>query len=295
MARRMAVHFCPALTVISRATSLTNRSNSGVPGAASGPRIEALRLSRSAMKRTLSRAMTGWVWSFIAVAAEPVKETTSCRVRWSSRSPVEPPMNCKRAGRQHVGLDHDPERGFGEIAGRRGRLDDRRHAGEQRRPELLEHPPDREVEGVDVDGDALERGVDVLADEAAALRQRLHLAVDQDPLVGQLAPALGGEGEERAGAALDVDPAVGAGRAGVVAELVQFLLARHDRVGERLEHPGALVEGQAPQRRPADLAGMVEHRREVEAAAAGLGDHLAGDGAAHSAGEPSPPFQRSWA
>ena len=77
MARRMAVHFCPALTVISRATSLTNRSNSGVPGAASGPRIEALRLSRSAMKRTLSRAMTGWVWSFIAVCAEPVKLTTS--------------------------------------------------------------------------------------------------------------------------------------------------------------------------------------------------------------------------
>ena len=59
MARRMAVHFWPALTVISRATSLTNRSNSGVPGAASGPRIEALRLSRSATKRTLSRAITG--------------------------------------------------------------------------------------------------------------------------------------------------------------------------------------------------------------------------------------------
>ena len=30
---------------------------------------------------------------------------------------------------------------------------------------------------------------------------------------------------------------------------------------------------------PADLAGVVEHRREVEPAAAGLGDHLAGDGA----------------
>ena len=45
MARRIAVHFCPALTVISVATSLTNRSNSGVPGAASGPSSEALRLS----------------------------------------------------------------------------------------------------------------------------------------------------------------------------------------------------------------------------------------------------------
>jgi len=35
----MAVHFCPALTVISRTTSLTNRSNSGVPGTASRPKM----------------------------------------------------------------------------------------------------------------------------------------------------------------------------------------------------------------------------------------------------------------
>ena len=36
----VAVHFCPAFTVISRTTSLMNSSNSGVPGAASGPSIE---------------------------------------------------------------------------------------------------------------------------------------------------------------------------------------------------------------------------------------------------------------
>ena len=59
MARRMAVHFCPAFTVISRATSLTNRSNSGVPGAASGPRIEALRLSASVVKRTEFSTIAG--------------------------------------------------------------------------------------------------------------------------------------------------------------------------------------------------------------------------------------------
>jgi hypothetical protein len=81
MARRIAVHFCPAFTVISRAISLMNKSNSGVPGPASGPRTDALRLSRSAMKRTDSRAITGCDWSFIAVWAEPVKETTSCRVK----------------------------------------------------------------------------------------------------------------------------------------------------------------------------------------------------------------------
>ena len=81
MARRMAVHFCPAFTVISVATSLTNRSNSGVPGAASGPSTEALRLSCSATKRTDSRMTVGCVRSFSAVDAEPVKLTTSWPVK----------------------------------------------------------------------------------------------------------------------------------------------------------------------------------------------------------------------
>ncbi len=187
----------------------------------------------------------------------------------------------QRALRQHIGLDHDPDAGFGEIAGRRGGLDDRRHAGEQSRPQFLEHPPDREVERVDMDRDALQRRVDMLADEAAALRQRLHRPVDQHPAVGQLAPALGREGEERPRAALDVDPAVGSSRAGRVAELVQFLLARHHRIGEVLQHPGALVEGEGAQRRPADGSGMIEHRPEIDALAAGLGDRVAGHGVHH--------------
>ena len=77
IARRIAVHFWPAFTVISFATSLTNRSNSGVPGLASGARIAALSESRSATKRTASRAITGWCCSFSEVAAEPVNDTTS--------------------------------------------------------------------------------------------------------------------------------------------------------------------------------------------------------------------------
>ena len=98
MARRMAVHFCPALTVISLTTSLTNRSNSGVPGAASGPSSEALRLSCSAMKRTLSRSTPGGSGASCAVAAEPVKLTTSCPVRWSNRSPTPPTISCSAPG-----------------------------------------------------------------------------------------------------------------------------------------------------------------------------------------------------
>ena len=99
MARRMAVHFCPALTVISVTTSLTNRSNSGVPGAASGPSSEAFRLSCSATNLHRFRAATtGWERNFSAVEAEPVKLTTSWPVRWSNRSPTPPTISCTAPG-----------------------------------------------------------------------------------------------------------------------------------------------------------------------------------------------------
>ena len=91
--RRMAVHFCPAFTVISRATSLTKRSNSGVPGPASGPRIAALRLSASIVKRVEFSTIAAPERSLRPVQAEPVKVTTSCPVTWSSRSPVEPAIS----------------------------------------------------------------------------------------------------------------------------------------------------------------------------------------------------------
>ena len=80
MTRRMAVHFWPAFAVISRATSRTKRSNSGVPGPASGPRIAAFRLSASMVKRTEFSTIAGWLRSFRPVSAEPVKVTTSWAV-----------------------------------------------------------------------------------------------------------------------------------------------------------------------------------------------------------------------
>ena len=90
----MAVHFCPALTVISRTTSRTNSSSSGVPATASGPRIEELSESVSAVKRTAC-ALTAGCWrSLSAVEAEPVKDTASWQVRCSNRSPTPPQISC---------------------------------------------------------------------------------------------------------------------------------------------------------------------------------------------------------
>ncbi|MEM9633628.1 MAG: Rieske 2Fe-2S domain-containing protein, partial [Pseudomonadota bacterium] len=49
---RIAVHFCPDLTVISFLTSLINKSNSGVPGTASRPKTDAFKESASIVKGT---------------------------------------------------------------------------------------------------------------------------------------------------------------------------------------------------------------------------------------------------
>jgi hypothetical protein len=187
----------------------------------------------------------------------------------------------QRAGRQYVGFDHDADGMLGEIAGGRRRLYHRGHPGEDGGAKLLQHAPDGEIEGVDVNRDALQRREDVLADEGAALRQRLHVAVDQDALVGEFAASLRGKGKKRAGAALDIDPAVGPRRAGLVVELVQLFLARHDRLAERLQHVRPLVERHPAERRAADSACVVEHRLEVEPAAAGQRDRLPGDRALH--------------
>ena len=81
----MAVHFCPALTVISLTTSAVNRSNSAVPGAAAGASTAALSESVSTLSRAARLVIAGWVHSAAAVAAEPVKAMLSWPLRQSSR------------------------------------------------------------------------------------------------------------------------------------------------------------------------------------------------------------------
>ena len=71
-ARRIAVHFCPALTVISVTSCLTYRSNSRVPAVASGPRMEQLSESASALNRTEFRTIR-------RVRAQPLRRWTPTR------------------------------------------------------------------------------------------------------------------------------------------------------------------------------------------------------------------------
>ncbi len=72
--------------------------------------------------------------------------------------------------RQDARLDDAPYDQFRQVRGARCRLDDRRHAGRERRCEFLEHAPHGEVERIDVYRGAQLRRVDVLSDERAVTR-----------------------------------------------------------------------------------------------------------------------------
>ena len=103
------------------------------------------------------------------------------------------------------------------------------------------------------------------AEKVPSFDSELDVAVGQDAGVRQLAAGLGGVGEQRADAALDVDPAVGAGGAGGEALGVELLLEAHQVLAEGLQHRGALVEGEAAQRRADGVAAVGEGGGEVDA------------------------------
>ncbi len=89
--RRIAVHFCPAFTVISVTTEATNAVNSGLPGSASGPSRAAFSESVSAVRCTPRRITASSTASTRAVEAEPVKPTAS-RTSRKSRNPRAGPL-----------------------------------------------------------------------------------------------------------------------------------------------------------------------------------------------------------
>ena len=174
IALRIAVHFCPAFAVISRTTSRTNASNSGWPGAASRPEhagVDRIGLADEAHRVRDDRRMRAQLLR----RARRTRERHDVLARQMIEQIAEAAADqLQRALRQDAGLDDAPDHQLGEIGSRGRRLHDRRHAGQQRRRQLLEHAPDREVERVDVDRRAFQRHADVLADERAGLRQHLR-------------------------------------------------------------------------------------------------------------------------
>jgi hypothetical protein len=179
----------------------------------------------------------------------------------------------------------------GEIAGLRCRLDDGGQPGEQRRRQLLQHAPYREIERVDVQRRAFQRHAQVLSDEAAALREPLQRTIDIDTSVRQLARPLAGVHEQRADAAIDIDPRVGFGGAGGVRERVELILVVGQEARQSLDERGALVKSEAAQVGPPHLAGVRQHELRVEAVGGRVRDDLTRRGIAqcHPGARPGEP------
>src|SRR5262249_39482687 len=151
-------------------------------------------------------------------------------------------------------------------------------AGQDGGGDLLQGSPDGEVEGVDLDGDAGPRGEDVLAEEFAAAAEGLDVAVEQHGVVGQFPAALAGVAGEHADAAVDVELGVAQGGAGPRGQGVQLGPVLAQEQAERLEHGGALVEGQPAQAGAADRAAVLEGGPHVDAGRGDGVDLLPGDG-----------------
>ena len=277
------MHFWPALTVISVTSCRMYRSNSGVPGPASGPRIEQFSESASALNRIDRPTMAGWARSCRAVAADPVNATRSCSPRWSNRPPMLPQTSWIAPSGSSPESDDQLDQAGRQVRGLGGRLDQARHPGDERRGELLQRPPDREVERVDLDRDPVQRGEDVLADEGPALAQRLDGAFGEDGVVRQLALGPAGVAEQHADAAVDVELGVPEGRAGAGGQRVELLAVLAQQLPERLEQRRPLVEGQLAQRRAAGRPAVVQRRRQVDARRRYPGDFLAGHRVEHRA------------
>ena len=170
-----------------------------------------------------------------------------------------------RTRRQQLRLDDQPHQLGREVRRRAGGLDQRGHARQERGRELLQRSPHREVERVDLHRHAVQRGRDVLAEERAALAERLDVALDVHLGVRQLPTALRRVRQQYADAAVDVEARVVERGAGVRGDGVQLLAVLAQVPGERLEQGGALVERQLAERRAADPTAVLQRGREVDA------------------------------
>ena len=104
--RRIAVHFCPAFTVISRTTSRMKASKAAPPGAAPGASSAALMLSASMLTGTLLATTLAWPRTRargVGGAGERDHVIGGERVEQIAGAAAE---QAQRALRQHLGRDH---------------------------------------------------------------------------------------------------------------------------------------------------------------------------------------------
>jgi hypothetical protein len=176
----------------------------------------------------------------------------------------------------HAGFDEDLHHAIGHERGRRGRLRDDGHAREERGGRFFREAPAREVERIDVNGDAFAREPHVLAKEPCAASELDPVAVGEDETVAELRREIGVR-RERPDRAVDVELRVAARVAAVRdGEADELVTLRVDRPRHRAEHLAALHEIHRAEARAAFRARELERGREVEPVGRRGGDDFLG-------------------
>jgi hypothetical protein len=179
---------------------------------------------------------------------------------------------------QDAGVDDDARDALGDAGCGGPRLLEHRDSRQQRAGRLLEHAPGREVERVDVHGDAAACDPDVLPLEVRGAAELQRVAVGQERPVGEGLREVR-VGRQRGGRPVHVELGVAARVAGVGdADVDELLAVLVDGRAQGLERRAALRERQRPQRGAAHVARVLQRRSEVQPLAARVGDGLLGGG-----------------
>ena len=179
------------------------------------------------------------------------------------------------ARRQNAGLHDAAQHEFSQVCSARGRFNNRRNTGKQRRCKFLQHAPARKIKGIDVYRGAELWRTNVLTDEAAIARELFNLAVEVDVVVRHFSPAFARENKHRRYAAINVGPAVFARRTRLRRQGIEFLFDGVQMLRKRLEHVAALMKRQLAKPGSAYRLGVFEHGFEIEPVAGDRGDRFA--------------------
>ena len=115
----------------------------------------------------------------------------------------------------------------------------------------------------------------MLAQQGALTRQMFHAAIQIDITIGHFTPPFGCDQPHGADAAVNIDPAIAPRRTCKRVQRIEFILAVIQILRQAFQQAGTIMEPHGPQGRPANIAGMVQHRLKIQPAITRTGDRFA--------------------
>ena len=159
----------------------------------------------------------------------------------------------ERSRRKNAGFDHRMYHLLRQPCGRGRRFAKHRNSGQQAHRHFLPQAPRRKIEGIDVDGDSVERDPHMQALEILVARQTHRRAGAQHVSIAKLRAELG-EILQRADRAVHINRGIGLGVSRILARyLVPLIAARGQQVGNFPQQLRALRISQLAQLRPPTL------------------------------------------